>query len=170
MVSKKCPRCNKVKSLNDFYRDASRKDGRSYCCKSCKDFSIRKKQGERLERWYRGEDVEGYERQKYVWRERQRIYLYKHPVDPEKRRISRLKHLEKRKQWYEDLKVGLKCEICGEDCPDCLVFHHRDPKEKEFMISTSQSRLISKKRVLQEIRKCKVLCANCHLKLHNNSF
>lgn len=67
--------------------------------------------------------------------------------------------------WFKELKSKLKCSICSEDHPSCLDFHHKDPNEKDGNI---REILISygKKRCLQEIEKCTVLCANCHRKLH----
>jgi protein-arginine kinase activator protein McsA len=58
------------------------------------------------------------------------------------------------------------CEMCGEDHPAALQFHHRNPEEKEFAISHLISRGWSKSKIQIEIDKCRVLCANCHAKLH----
>jgi hypothetical protein len=49
---------------------------------------------------------------------------------------------------------------------ECLQFHHIDPGTKEIELSTAISRGWSKKRILAEVAKCIVLCANCHLKHH----
>lgn len=71
----------------------------------------------------------------------------------------------KRKQaWYRTLKDQLQCSICGEDHPATIQFHHL--KEKEFNISQAVKHGYSKKRILAEISKCQVLCANCHAKEH----
>ena len=74
-------------------------------------------------------------------------------------------------EWYFALKATLSCLRCGENDAVCLDFHHRDPKEK----SEALGRAIwyngwSKARILQEIGKCVVLCANCHRKLHAGRF
>lgn len=76
-----------------------------------------------------------------------------------------LDYKEKTRAWFEDLKSHLKCQNCGEDRWWVLDFHHRDPKKKSFTIGTS-STSVSKKKLLAEMRKCKVLCANCHRDLH----
>lgn len=47
-----------------------------------------------------------------------------------------------------------------------MVFHHRDPREKEITISEAMRRSFGRARILAEIAKCDVLCANCHVKLH----
>ena len=63
---------------------------------------------------------------------------------------------------------GSKCERCGYDkCMAALDFHHRNPKEKEFGISSSgHSR--SWERVRKELDKCELVCSNCHRELEYN--
>lgn len=70
------------------------------------------------------------------------------------------------RDWYREIKAGLSCQECGESHPATLQFHHRDPAEKELSIAGAMSMGWSKKRVLSEIDKCDVLCANCHAKKH----
>ena len=53
---------------------------------------------------------------------------------------------------------------CGEHDPDVLQFHHRDPSLKKFNVA--QPGTSSEARLLAEIEKCDVLCANCHLRHH----
>jgi hypothetical protein len=59
-----------------------------------------------------------------------------------------------------------ECKQCGESHISCLVFHHRNPKEKNFTIAKMVSGKMKKELILEEIKKCDVLCANCHRKLH----
>jgi hypothetical protein len=73
----------------------------------------------------------------------------------------------KRRQWLIDYKRGLKCARCGESHPATLTFHHIEPSRKSFAIGDTQYTLkVSLKRLLAEIEKCEVLCANCHAKEH----
>jgi hypothetical protein len=58
------------------------------------------------------------------------------------------------------------CARCGEDHPACIVFHHRDPSEKEISIADAMRLGYGRTRILAEIAKCEVLCANCHTKHH----
>ena len=69
------------------------------------------------------------------------------------------------RRWWKELKSTMSCEQCGENALECLHFHHRDPAQKELELSTACYRW-SKKRLLAEVAKCRVLCANCHLKHH----
>jgi hypothetical protein len=68
--------------------------------------------------------------------------------------------------WWRELKSTKRCEQCGEDNPSCLHFHHDDPATKDFDLSVAASNGWSRKRILAEVAKCRVLCANCHLKHH----
>lgn len=73
-----------------------------------------------------------------------------------------------RKRLKEDLikLFGGKCQVCGYDkFKSALEFHHLNPEEKEFSIS-SYSRL-KKSVILNEAKKCALLCSNCHRGLHS---
>jgi len=63
-------------------------------------------------------------------------------------------------QWLEFYKKQLCCKNCGNDDYRVLEFHHT--KSKKFNIGDSISRGYSKEKIILEIKKCEVLCANCH--------
>jgi hypothetical protein len=64
--------------------------------------------------------------------------------------------------------LGGECYICGyKDYVGALAFHHLDPKEKEFGIS-SKGNTRSFERQLKELEKCKLVCLNCHAEIHHN--
>lgn len=73
-------------------------------------------------------------------------------------------HAEK-KQLLDDARAD-GCVRCGESDIACLDFHHRDAAVKEGHVSLM--RRFSLKRLLAEIDKCDVLCANCHRKHHRD--
>lgn len=57
--------------------------------------------------------------------------------------------------------MGGKCQNCGYNKSHrALTFHHLDPKEKDFQISRSCNAAWNK--VVEELKKCVMLCANCH--------
>lgn len=59
--------------------------------------------------------------------------------------------------------LGGKCQICGYDkCPAAFDFHHLDPDEKDFAISE----VMDWERLVVELDKCVLLCANCHREVH----
>jgi len=70
-----------------------------------------------------------------------------------------------RKIWINKIKSKLKCEKCGINHIAVLDFHHKDPKEKDFGIAKVLN-WKSKENILKEIKKCMILCSNCHRILH----
>lgn len=61
--------------------------------------------------------------------------------------------------------LGGKCKDCGETHVAALSFHHSNPAEKEYDVA----RLIQNRdweNVEKEIKKCELLCENCHRKRH----
>lgn len=82
---------------------------------------------------------------------------------------AKSKVVERRKrnrQWLKDYKSQLECRLCGESHPACLDFHHLDPEEKEVNVGLMLGKGWSVERMLREIKKCVVLCSNCHRKHH----
>lgn len=62
---------------------------------------------------------------------------------------------------------GGQCLKCGYDrCNASLVFHHRDSLEKDFGIG-AKGYTRSWKKILIELDKCDLLCANCHNEEHH---
>ncbi len=58
-------------------------------------------------------------------------------------------------------EAGGHCRLCGYDrCVAALEFHHLDPAAKEFGLSRCGAHSIEKLRA--EVRKCVLLCSNCH--------
>lgn len=59
------------------------------------------------------------------------------------------------------------CTSCGYNVhPDCLEFHHADSAKKDSTISNAIRDNWSVKRLLAEVEKCILLCANCHRLAH----
>lgn len=65
---------------------------------------------------------------------------------------------------------GGRCSVCGYNKSSwALVFHHKEPAKKSFGLSARGiTRAWSK--VLKELDKCVLLCANCHFEQHNEEF
>lgn len=63
---------------------------------------------------------------------------------------------------------GGKCSICGYDRNyAALEFHHDAPVEKVFQLDL---RSLSNRKwsvILDEVKKCRLLCSNCHAEAHN---
>lgn len=89
---------------------------------------------------------------------------YKKNSDRAKKAVTDRKKVLR--DWIKEVKSVLKCLKCGESDPACLDFHHSDPSKKEFSIARATTIGYSKDRILEEMSKAEVLCANCHRKLH----
>jgi DNA-directed RNA polymerase subunit RPC12/RpoP len=63
--------------------------------------------------------------------------------------------------------LGGKCQRCGYNKhQSALEFHHKDPKEKDFAIGMVGNK--SWESIVNEIKKCELLCSNCHRIEHSN--
>lgn len=75
-------------------------------------------------------------------------------------------HIKKRKLDLMSI-FGGKCCICGFDkYPEALEFHHIDPATKEFSLMSSGNMTKSLEKQLKELKKCTLVCANCHRGIH----
>lgn len=74
---------------------------------------------------------------------------------PSTRTINKLKAIE---------ILGGACKICGEKHPAKLVFHHINQDDKEEIINNLLQG--SFYNIYPELKKCLLLCANCHRELH----
>lgn len=133
---KTCVRCEKAKPTKDFWEGGKRPDRITDKCTECKQ-------------WVRDNPV--------------------HPRKTEEQRIAfntyMRGYLKERQGVIRAYKNGRGCDRCGEADARCLQFHHRDPSEKTFTIGKNgwQKPL---EVLWDEVTKCDVLCANCHIKSH----
>ena len=73
------------------------------------------------------------------------------------------------KEWLNQLKT--ECEICKESRSWVLDFHHIDSTKKTITISKyassgTASLETKKKKILEELENCIIVCANCHRDIH----
>jgi hypothetical protein len=100
-------------------------------------------------------------------KECRKIYIREHYQKNKQKYIDKARESNHRlKEWFRELKRNLACERCGEKHIACLEFHHVDPSKKDFQVGGMAT--WGRKRLLKEIDKCVVLCANCHRKEHHN--
>jgi hypothetical protein len=107
-----------------------------------------------------------YKERSKSWREKNREYdlerkkLWK-KLNPDKCAIE--KRIKKDKILEIILQDKLKnpCE-CGELNPEKLIHHHVNPNNKRFCVSKARSFITLE----AELLKCKVVCIDCHKKIH----
>jgi hypothetical protein len=89
---------------------------------------------------------------RYYEKNREKVY---------QRKMNRRKRLKE-----EAIKIaGGKCKICGYNkCVSALEFHH-NRENKENNVSTLLKNE-SRQKLLKEVGKCILLCANCHRETH----
>ena len=62
--------------------------------------------------------------------------------------------------------MGEKCQCCGYNkCITALEFHHLNPEEKDFSFGNNTNR--SWQNTKEELKKCILVCANCHREIHS---
>ena len=81
------------------------------------------------------------------------------------------KHNVDKCRWLVKLKaiafLGGKCSRCGYNkSPQALEFHHKDRATKSFNLGIPHTRSWTK--VQEEIKKCELLCANCHREVESS--
>ncbi len=96
---------------------------------------------------------------------REYIYDRKKGHRREKCNYCMVKSYRKKMKKYLISLLGGKCEKCGYNrCVSALEFHHKDPLKKDFTLSGSK--VLSIKKMEAEVKKCNLLCANCHREEH----
>lgn len=160
---KVCSKCFKGKSINDFNNQKLGKNGKRAECKKCQ-----KKYNDNYHKTHVKQEVE-YARQ---WRSLNgdkvnkiaRRYRKNHPI-----KVKRNRNKSAIKTYHENknkLIAYLKdhpCSDCGNSDIRVLEFHHVKKKYRAVTHLLSSSWNI----VLREIKKCIVICANCHKIRHS---
>jgi len=77
------------------------------------------------------------------------------------------------KRWRQRTKekmveaMGGACQCCGYDTSSgALAFHHLDPTVKELGFGKTRANPSNWDKVVEELRKCVLVCHNCHAEIH----
>lgn len=167
---RKCSLCETEKEESDFYSHPNTPSGLSYYCKSCqseygKRYRNRPKQIETPERRQRRIDAKKLSRKRYRNSEKGKAYDKAYRKKDSKRRRTNLAKLAQRiaetKSRIDTIKLAAGCVDCGYKAhAEALDFDHRDPKAKVFSIS--KRKWAKWEQLEEEIKKCDLVCANCH--------
>lgn len=80
---------------------------------------------------------------------------------------ARIKQHRRNKKILAILYKGGACSKCNYNkCFSALDFHHTDPAEKDFTISTNIN--MSWETIKSELDKCILVCSNCHREIHSD--
>ena len=97
---------------------------------------------------------------------------YSHWTEERKERhraVNSAKVLKRKKQLIE--LSGGKCTNCGYNkCTKALQFHHLNPETKLFSLDSSTIKSKNWDMVLDEYKKCVLLCSNCHIETHAEKY
>jgi hypothetical protein len=75
----------------------------------------------------------------------------------------------KHRKLIKRYKLLIGCSRCGyKNYDKALEFHHLGEVEKVDSVSAMLRENVSTKRLKAEIRKCIVVCANCHREIHRD--
>ena len=103
------------------------------------------------------------------WKEYQRNYQRSWHQRHKAKRLARI--YERKAATYEyvqEIKSQMCCADCGQRHPATLQFHHLNSEDKMFNVADAVRNGISLDTIKKEIKKCIVLCANCHAIRHYN--
>ncbi len=146
-MSKRCTKCEIEKDETEFFFQNKKKNRLHAECKCCYKLSREKTY---KEHYKNNKDI-------YIKRARER----------------QLKINEINAETVFDFLQDKKCEHCGISDILVLEFHHRNKNEKYANISHLMINGGPINKVLEEMEKCDILCANCHrIETHkeNNSY
>lgn len=99
---------------------------------------------------------DGKEYAKQHYKANKEYYLQK--ADRNRKRLR-----ERNKAFVNEYLESHSCVDCGESDIEVLQFDHIDTRPKK-RVSSLVSGGVSTNRIVEEIKKCKVRCANCHLR------
>jgi hypothetical protein len=99
------------------------------------------------------------------------VSYYVNPTGKEMVRARQNRNRFARRNKYKQLLGGKCCRCNYNHCLDALVFHHRNPEEKLFVVTDAIFGKIkyTEEEILTEIKKCDLVCANCHAEIHSKN-
>lgn len=150
---KKCSRCNKYKYLDCF---SMNKGYLRSMCKSC--WVVYNK---RWQSWYSKINTSDFRKKRNIKRREE------YANSPKIREQTYMRRAGKYDYFIKELKSKSKCFLCGyKNYIGALDYHHIDKVDKLFCISQAKNK--TKKELINEIKKCVLLCRNCHMEVHGN--
>lgn len=91
-------------------------------------------------------------------------------ADPSRYQASKDRYKKEYREWLNSLK-NKPCTDCNKQFHfSAMHWDHLPKYEKSFNLGSCRSGKYSKQRILKEIAKCELVCANCHaIRTYNRS-
>lgn len=86
------------------------------------------------------------------------------PARAAKKKLNGARSIQRARDYVYEYMQTHPCVDCGETDFVVLQFDHEDPSSKEGNISSWVSGGYGTDKIKSEIEKCKVRCANCHVR------
>ena len=65
--------------------------------------------------------------------------------------------------WLDELKAGKACTDCGRTYPSYVMeWDHLPGADKKLTLANTRRAAFGRERILAELAKCELVCANCH--------
>ena len=132
MTEKRCPKCKKIKDIEDFGLKKSSKDGRQAYCKECRNAYLKE--------WYKDNKV----------------------LHGKRVRQAEAKRSAKIYEEIRKLKSVPCPDCDRTYDPVCMDFDHLPGNVKLYNIANMVKDKLPLSKILEEIAKCEVVCVNCH--------
>lgn len=95
-------------------------------------------------------------------------YYITHKSEANPNTNTRQRKVSKERKLHLIEMSGGACNKCGyKKNYAALTFHHVDPTNKVFNVDSRRLSNTNWNSILEEWKKCELLCANCHSELHN---
>ena len=92
-------------------------------------------------------------------------YYARDGVEKERQTVKNRRISQRNRDYVWQYRSTHPCVDCGEDDPVVLQFDHVRG-EKRFALALACGHRYSLETIQEEIEKCEIRCANCHLKRH----
>lgn len=180
---KRCYKCSLDKPLDQFSKDSSRLDGHANKCKDCRKLQKARPHTEFIQIDHKictlckiDKPISEYRMSIYssdghtsqckqcLKSEATKTKRHRNPDRKKYLYNRRITNIQDCKKYIIDYLLEHPCVDCGEDNIVCLDFDHIDPATKDNNVSLLVRRGTCLARVVEEIKKCDIRCANCHRK------
>ena len=164
-----CLECKKKLEINKYHPH------KKFCCKKCQKSRHYKDNKKRIrkqakENYYNNPKKANERNRKYYQKNKGEIlrkekeYRAKDYLNnPQKYNDIVKKRVEAKRKMHSNYKKNKSCVKCGYNkVVVILEYHHRNPKEKEKNVCG----ISTLKAFLKEVKKCDLLCPNCHRLIH----